>query len=356
MSKSKPTAIDLFCGAGGLTTGLKKAGFKVLAGFELDNTAAETYKSNHRKTRIFISDISRLNPTEVMAELKLEKGELDLLAGCPPCQGFSTHKTRNKSSSVEDERNNLIFSILEFIKTLEPKTIMIENVPGLAKDPRIEEFKSEIGLLGYKIDKNTIQVLDAADFGVPQRRKRMILQASRFGYISPPTPVKKRKTVKQAIGKLLSPGLSGDALHDLPFTRSKKVNEIIKNVPKDGGSRAQLPLRLWLPCHIKRPGSYRDVYGRMAWNDVSPTITGGCTNPSKGRFIHPEQDRAITLREAALLQTFPQNYKFSLKKGKDFTALMIGNALPPHLIYTHAKKYREHLNTVNAGDKECLKN
>lgn len=349
MSKSKPTAIDLFCGAGGLTTGLKKAGFEVLAGFELDDVAAETYKSNHKRTRIFISDISRLNPAEVMAELKLEKGQLDLLAGCPPCQGFSTHKTRNKSSSVEDERNNLIFSVLEFIKTLEPKTIMIENVPGLAKDPRIEEFKLEIGSLGYKIDENTIQVLDAADFGVPQRRKRMILQASRFGYIPPPSPVKERKTVKQAIGELPSPGMSGDALHDLPFVRSEKVNEIIKNVPKDGGSRAQLPLELWLPCHVKRPGSYRDVYGRMAWNDVSPTITGGCTNPSKGRFIHPVQDRAITLREAALLQTFPPSYKFSLKKGKDFTALMIGNALPPDLIYAHAKKYKEHLKTVIAG-------
>ncbi|WP_107331561.1 DNA cytosine methyltransferase [Metapseudomonas otitidis] len=356
MKKLKPTAIDLFCGAGGLTTGLKKSGFKVLAGFELDETAAETYKLNHGSSRIFVSDLSTLDPAQVMDELNLKKGELDLLAGCPPCQGFSSHKTRNKSSSVEDERNNLIFSVLEFIRTMEPKTVMIENVPGLAKDDRISRFKSELKELGYKINDNTVQILDAADFGVPQRRKRMILQASRFGHIPSPKKSSTRKTVEQAIGFLKPPGESGDYLHDLPFIRSSKVNEIIRNIPKNGGSRADLPRSLWLPCHLKRPGSYRDVYGRMAWQDVSPTITGGCTNPSKGRFIHPEQDRAITLREAALLQTFPINYKFSLKKGKDFTALMIGNALPPDLIYAHAKEYKSHLESIYAGDKECLKN
>src|SRR5690606_18933389 len=117
--------------------------------------------------------------------------------------------------------------------------------------------------------------------------------------------------------------------------------------PKNGGSRSDLPKELWLSCHLKRPGSYKDVYGRMAWSDVSPTITGGCISPSKGRFIHPEQDRAITLREAALLQTFPDNYKFSLRKGKDFAALMIGNALPPVLIHAHAKQFKAHLDTLS---------
>lgn len=346
---SKLTAIDLFCGAGGLTTGLKKAGFNVLAGFELDEVAAETYRSNHKRSRIFVGDLSKLNPIDVMAELNIKKGELDLLSGCPPCQGFSSHKTRNKSSSVDDKRNNLIFSVLDFIEAMEPKTIMIENVPGLAKDSRIEEFKSRLGELGYKINEKTVQVLNAADFGVPQRRKRMILQASRFGFIADPQIAKKRKTVQDAIGFLAAPGLSGDILHDLPTVRSDKVNNIIRNVPKDGGSRSELPKDLWLPCHIKRPGSYKDVYGRMAWKDVAPTITGGCTNPSKGRFIHPDQDRAITLREAALLQSFPKNYKFSLRNGKDFAALMIGNALPPDLICLHAKKYKQHIESLTQG-------
>lgn len=347
MRRNKLTAIDLFCGAGGLTTGLKKAGFNVLAGFEIDEVAAETYKSNHKRSRIFVADISSLNPLEVMEQLGLKKGELDLLAGCPPCQGFSSHKTRNRSSSVDDDRNNLIFNVLDFIEAMEPKTIMIENVPGLAKDSRIEQFKKRLGLLGYKIGDKTVQVLNAADYGVPQRRKRMILQASRFGYISEPKKIKKYKTVKQAIGHLVDPGESGDILHDLPVVRTEKVDQIIKNVPKNGGSRSDLPKELWLSCHLKRPGSYKDVYGRMAWSDVSPTITGGCISPSKGRFIHPEQDRAITLREAALLQTFPDNYKFSLRKGKDFAALMIGNALPPVLIHAHAKQFKAHLDTLS---------
>jgi len=114
-------------------------------------------------------------------------------------------------------------------------------------------------------------------------------------------------------------------------------------VPKDGGSRTDLPKEYWLECHKRSPGGYRDVYGRMKWDDVSPTITGGCHNPSKGRFIHPEFDRAITLREAALLQTFPMNYKFSLARGKDSVALMIGNALPPNFIENHARQYVLHI-------------
>lgn len=350
MTLKKPSAIDLFCGAGGLTTGLKAAGFSVLAGFELNETAAATYKLNHKKSRLFIGDLSKIDPKEVMDSLGLKYGELDLLAGCPPCQGFSTHKTRNKSSSVDDIRNDLVFEVLRYIKVFLPKTIMLENVPGLAKDQRMAKLKSELKKLGYVIDANTVKVLDAADFGVPQRRKRMILQASLFGIINEPEKIKTKATVKQTIGKLPLPGFSGDELHDLPVSRSQKVSTIIENIPINGGSRSDLPLELWLPCHIKRPGSYKDVYGRMSWDNVAPTITGGCTNPSKGRFIHPDQNRSITLREAALLQTFPENYKFSLKQGKDYAALMIGNALPPLLIKAHAKKYIQHLKSVRTGN------
>lgn len=349
MIDKKPRAIDLFCGAGGLTTGLKAAGFSVIAGFELNETAAATYKLNHKASRLFIGDLSKMDPVKVMNDLGLKQGELDLLAGCPPCQGFSTHKTRNRSSSVDDIRNDLVFEVLRYVKIFLPKTIMLENVPGLAKDKRMSKLKGELRDLGYVIDDSTVKVLDAADFGVPQRRKRMILQASLFGIINEPEKIKARTTVRQSIGALPLPGFSGDELHDLPVFRSKKVLTIIENVPIDGGSRIDLPLELWLPCHIKRPNSYNDVYGRMSWNDVAPTITGGCTNPSKGRFIHPDQNRSITLREAALLQTFPKGYKFSLKRGKDYAALMIGNALPPLLIKAHAKKYIQHLKLVEQG-------
>ncbi|TLG89459.1 DNA cytosine methyltransferase [Pseudomonas edaphica] len=350
MTVKKPSAIDLFCGAGGLTTGLKAAGFSVLAGFELNETAAATYKLNHKKSKIFIGDLSKIDPKKVMDSLGLEQGELDLLAGCPPCQGFSTHKTRNRSSSVDDIRNDLVFEVLRYIKVFLPKTIMLENVPGLAKDKRMLKLKEELNYLGYVINDNTVKVLDAADFGVPQRRKRMILQASLFGIINEPDKIKIRTTVKQSIGALPIPGFSGDELHDLPVLRSEKVSTIIENIPTNGGSRSDLPIELWLPCHIKRPGSYKDVYGRMSWDDVAPTITGGCTNPSKGRFIHPDQNRSITLREAALLQTFPKKYKFSLSRGKDYAALMIGNALPPLLIKAHALKYIQHLKSIETGN------
>lgn len=351
----KYTAIDLFCGAGGLTVGLKKAGFEILAGVELLDVAADTYSLNHRQHNLYRSDIRSLCPSIIMKNLGIKKGELDLLAGCPPCQGFSTHRTRNKSSSVDDERNNLIFEYLRFVKVMLPKTIMMENVPGLAKDYRVKKLLKELQILGYQVNDETIKIKDTSDYAVPQRRKRMILQASRFGRIEHPKPVRYKKTVHDTISGLKKVGESGDMLHDLETTRSPKVENIIKLIPKNGGSRSQIPKKYWLPCHKRNPNSYSDVYGRMSWDDVAPTITGGCHSPSKGRFIHPEENRAISLREAALLQTFPKKYKFSLERGKDSIALMIGNALPPEFIKRHAKKIYEHLKTLDKGQK-CLKN
>jgi DNA (cytosine-5)-methyltransferase 1 len=345
MPSNKMIAIDLFCGAGGLTVGLKKAGFKVVAGVEFNPVAASSYRMNHARVKLYERDIIGLCPLEVMSDLGIKPGELDLLAGCPPCQGFSSHRTRNKASSVVDERNDLVFEYMKFVRLMKPKTVMMENVPGLAKDARIEEVKLQLQLLGYCIDDSTVQVKDASSFGVPQRRKRMILKASLLGFIEDAPESKKIVSVWDAIGGLAAPGDSGDYLHDLPTIRTKKVDELISLIPKNGGSRSQLPLSYWLPCHIRKPNGYLDVYGRMSWGDVSPTITGGCISPSKGRFLHPQQNRAITLREAALLQTFPKKYKFSLEKGKDSVALMIGNALPPEFIKRHALQFKKHLSS-----------
>ncbi|MGI4815412.1 MAG: DNA cytosine methyltransferase [Janthinobacterium lividum] len=343
MRKAYYTAIDLFCGAGGLTVGLKKAGFHVLAGVENNPVAAETYRLNNRKSKIYQEDIRKLCPERVMKDLGIECGSLDLLAGCPPCQGFSTHRTRNQAVSIKDERNDLIFEFIRYIEVMLPKTVMLENVPALAKDWRIQNLRNRLQGLGYHIDEAFAQIKDAADYGVPQRRKRLLVKASRFGIIPDAKPAKRRPSVFDAISGLLPPGKSGDPLHDFPELRSKAVRHIISLVPKNGGSRADIPKEFWLDCHLRRPGSYRDVYGRMAWLDVAPTITGGCSNPSKGRFIHPEEDRAITLREAALLQTFPPHYKFSTSSGKDAVALMIGNALPPEFIRRQAAQFRSHL-------------
>jgi len=338
----KPLAIDLFCGAGGLTVGLRDAGFRVLAGVELHPVAAETYRKNHPDHKLFEADICKLDPYEVMEKLGVQAGELDIVAGCPPCQGFSTHRTRKKSFSVEDKRNDLVFEYMRFVRAFLPKVVMMENVPALANDGRATLVLRELANLGYFISKNTLQVKDAAEFGVPQRRKRMILIASRFGPVAEPVPVKIKSTVSDVLAKLPLPGSKGDVLHDYFPARTEKTKTIISMIPKDGGSRTDLPKEYWLPCHLKGNG-YLDVYGRMAWDKVAPTLTGGCTNPSKGRFIHPDQDRSITLREAALLQTFPENYYFSLAGGRDFAALMIGNALPPIFIKAHAESIREHL-------------
>ncbi|MFZ5643051.1 MAG: DNA cytosine methyltransferase [Bacillota bacterium] len=328
------TAVDLFSGCGGLTQGLKNAGFTVIGAIEIDSLAVETYKDNHPGIHVWEKDIKKVSIAQVKRILNLKSGELDLLAGCPPCQGFSMMRTLNGNKTVEDPRNELVFEFLRFVRGLRPKAIMMENVPGLASDIRIVQLCNELTTLGYTY---RLKILNAAEYGVPQRRYRMILLGSRFGPVDFAPVDRERKTVRQTIGYLQKPGRSGDSIHDLPEKRKKSVMDIIQKIPRDGGSRRDLGKDRQLDCHKKCDG-FKDVYGRMAWDDVSPTITSGCVNPSKGRFLHPEQDRAITLREAALLQSFPSNYRFSLKRGKYRVAVMIGNALPPEFIKRHANQ------------------
>jgi DNA (cytosine-5)-methyltransferase 1 len=296
---------------------------------------------NHRRVHVWEKDITRLSVAAVRRQLKLKKGQLDLLAGCPPCQGFSAMRTLNGSKTVADDRNDLVFEVLRFIRGLSPKTIMMENVPGLADDARIDRFCDEITVLGYSWEK---RVLDAAEYGVPQRRRRMIFLASKVGPIEFAQPSDRRKSVRETIADLVDAGISGDPLHDFVEARSDKVVRLISRIPKDGGSRRDLGAKSQLPCHRSFNG-FTDVYGRMRWDDVSPTITGGFVNPSKGRFLHPEKDRCVTLREGALLQGFPQTYKFSLDEGKFATAQMIGNALPPEFIRRHAARIAKQLKT-----------
>ena len=337
------TAIDLFCGAGGLTEGLKQAGFNVIGAVEIDPIVARTYRLNHPKTYLWDKPIQSLTSNEMLKELNIKKGELSLLAGCPPCQGFSTLRTKNASSSIDDERNDLVFQMVKLVEELLPRSVLIENVPGLAKDPRINIVLKRLKNLGYHIDDKTVQVHDISDYGVPQRRKRMILMTSLNKKIPFAQKSSKKTTVRETIVKIPSPGLSNDPLHDYPVKRTEKVKKMISLIPKDGGSRRDLPKEHWLPCHLRYPQGFRDVYGRMQWDDVAPTITGGCINPSKGRFLHPEEDRAITLREAALLQTFPKNYKFPTNIARDKIALMIGNALPPAYIKKQAEMIKKTL-------------
>jgi len=341
----KPRAIDLFSGCGGLTLGLRQAGFKVIGAVENNSLAVTSYKRNHPDVKLWESDIRKLSIDTVKEALKLGEGQLELLAGCPPCQGFSTIRTLNRRT-VKDDRNSLVDEFLRFVQGLLPKVIMMENVPRILHYHRFTTFRRQLIRLGYIIN---LGVLDAARYGVPQRRRRMILLAGRERRIEFGEECRRKRTVFDAIGNMPPAGNSGDCLHDLPERRSEKVLALIRRIPRNGGSRTDLPLEQWLACHTRCSG-FKDVYGRMSWEDVAPTITSGCFNPSKGRFLHPDEDRNITLREAAMLQTFPGDYYFSLDGGKTGAALMIGNALPAEFIRRHAESIYLHLTSLEKCD------
>ena len=333
------SAIDLFSGCGGLSLGLRRAGFRVIAAIDNDSLSSDTYRMNHPRTHLIKDDIKSIDPSEMMGELKLEVGDLDLLAGCPPCQGFSTLRTYNGGKKVEEPMNDLVFHFIRFVKALMPKTMMMENVPGLLKDGRMKQILRELECLRYKCHADSF---NAVDYGVPQRRLRMILLGS---LREPPPfaePIRRRRTVKGAIGRLPNPQDSKDIVHNYSTRRSERISSLIRHIPKDGGSRKDLPDEYRLKCHVSCNG-FKDVYGRMAWGKPAPTVTGGCINPSRGRFLHPEDDRAITLREAAYLQGFPGSYKFPRDRGLYPTAQMIGNAFPPKFAEHHARSLYRNL-------------
>ncbi|MEA5463205.1 DNA cytosine methyltransferase [Leptothoe sp. PORK10 BA2] len=325
------TCIDLFAGAGGLSCGLIAEGFDIAVAVEIDSVSAKSYILNHSSTKVLVKDIRKITGPELLKQAGLVRGDLDLLTGCPPCQGFSTLRTKRRTLESDDPRNDLIREVLRLVRSMRPRAILIENVPGLAKDRRFVDFRVGLKQAGYCSD---YAILNASDFGVPQRRRRLVLIAFRGMNVPANWSCYEtsEKNVRQAISHLAtSAGSSGDALHDIPEKRTPAMMERIRATPKDGGSRKDLPSEMQCRCHVRGDG-YFDVYGRMAWDALAPTITSGCSNPSKGRFLHPEKDRAITLREAAVLQTFPETYKFCLDRGKDHVARQIGNAFPPDLI------------------------
>jgi DNA (cytosine-5)-methyltransferase 1 len=344
----RSSAIDLFCGCGGMTEGLKQAGYKVLWGIDVAASPLMAYRANHPEVSVDQKDIRKIECKKLMGTLNLQKGDLDLLAGCPPCQGFSSIRTNNGRYTVPDERNDLISDYLRFVEAFRPKAVMLENVPGLKDDTRFEMFVATMSDLGYQ---GEWKILNVADFGVPQRRRRLIYVAAHKKKICISDKKHEYRSVRDTIGSLPSAGKSGDFMHDLPEKRTKKIQEMIALIPKNGGSRSQLPGKYVLPCHKRNPEGFKDVYGRMAWDKPSPTITGGCASPSKGRFLHPEENRCITLREASLLQGFPRNYVFPQGLSKDRLALMVGNALPVPFIYAHATEIRQQMEKWKAKNE-----
>jgi DNA (cytosine-5)-methyltransferase 1 len=345
LSKSKPTAIDLFCGAGGLSEGLRQAGFNVLGAVDQDPLACSAYRLNHREVELWQIDIRRLSGSKIMQTLSMRPGELSLLAACPPCQGFSTMRTKNGTRRNRDGRNELILEVLRVVRSMKPASVMIENVPGLAKTRRYRYFRRALEVAGYFVK---CDVLNTVDFKVPQSRRRLVLLASKLGEPNFAPKAKVSRTVRDVIGNLAPPRFSRDPLHNYSVERSHRIKRLIMKIPSNGGSRSALGSRNQLRCHKRLAKSlpgFHDVYGRMAWDKPPPTITGGCINPSKGRFLHPQSNRSITLREAALIQTFPKSYRFPLDRGRYPVAMLIGNALPPEFIRRHATILRRMLAT-----------
>jgi DNA (cytosine-5)-methyltransferase 1 len=316
------TAIDLFSGCGGLTAGLKKAGFEVVTAVEKEKLTAKTYAVNHDEVKLFTKDIRKIVSADFLPP---NQKTVDLVAGCPPCQGFSRVRRRNRSRARPDKRNGLLREFQRVVEDLRPTCVFMENVPGIELDFRFKAFVVKLEKLGYQV---TMEIVNLADYGVPQRRTRVVLLAGKGFGIALPRPSRKSRTVREAIKSLERPSESKNPLHKLITTHTAEVMERIRAVPKNGGSRSSWPEDLRLECHNACNG-FKDVYGRMAWDEPAPTITGGCTNASKGRFLHPRQNRVITLFEAAILQTFPRRFHFDLSRGRGAVAEMIGNALPP---------------------------
>jgi DNA (cytosine-5)-methyltransferase 1 len=324
-----PTAIDLFCGAGGTTQGLRDAGFDVVAAIENDQPAANSYAKNHPDTELLVRDIRRVQAPALARRLGLAQ-PLDLLTACPPCQPFSTLGSGDSS----DPRNALVSSVGRFVAALMPRAILLENVPGLRKEPRFLALVAELDR-DYALSEYVVQ---ATDFGVPQSRRRIILLGIRRS-LNPNLPKDLKKMIPGSFDA--SPRVAADALamargltatadplHRARTPKPKTLRRI--RAVKPGGGRLQLPKELELECHSRLGQKHAtSSYGRIDPTKPAPTMTTRCTTPSCGRFIHPTKQRGLTLREAALIQTFPLPYSFVGTYGD--IERQIGNAVPPKL-------------------------
>lgn len=326
--------IDLFCGAGGLSLAFHQAGFHIVAAVELDANAAATYRKSFVESRSPTTELLQLDISATDTQNKLLKvakaaGNIDVLIGGPPCQDFSPARIKAERQAM---RMSLLDHYLAVLKGLRPRAFLFENVPGLqsADDGRHwNRLSAAVRALGYSLSS---ELLNAEDFGVPQRRRRLFVVGLRDRAQAFSFPVGKEKapTVMEAIGHLpaLKAGETSveDVQHGARRHRAETVKYLAK-IPQGGAWRSCREERV-LPCHEHHRGHY-DVYGRMRGDAVAPTITGGCTNPSKGRFIHPTQHRGLTVREAALLQSFPGDWVFV--GGIESRSLQVGNAVPVRL-------------------------
>ncbi|MGR9253037.1 DNA cytosine methyltransferase [Rhizobium leguminosarum] len=327
---SRTTAVvDLFCGAGGLAYGLKSAGLAVRAGVDMDSSCRHPIEVN---TDAFFACKDVADVTAEELDGWFGDAEVRILAGCAPCQPFSTY---SQSRKTEDDRWKLLKQFQRLAIAVRPEIVTMENVPGLASQTVWKEFVQALYEANYNV---SWQEVACEEYGIPQRRRRLVLLASQLGAIKLHKPDKvEALTVKDVIGNLpvINAG-EASPLDPLHASSALTVTNMARiRASKPGGTWRDWPEEMRSPCHRKETGkTYPSVYGRMEWNKPAPTMTTQCYGFGNGRFGHPEQDRAISLREAAILQSFPENYDFIPKDQKvSFSRLgtLIGNAVPPKL-------------------------
>jgi len=330
MNSVSISAVDLFCGVGGLTHGLERAGVSVAAGVDIEAGCAFSFEANN-SAKFVGADVATIASEEIES-LFAQNARFRLLAGCAPCQPFSTYSQTGRGRKYEDQWP-LLLKFGSLVRSIKPDFVTMENVPQLAQHEVFEQFLKS--LKGYKV---WWRVVDCWEYGVPQTRKRLVLLASRHGgglELRPTHSV--RVTVADAIAGMpvIAAGERdpGDPLHRSPRLSDINLRRIKASVP--GGTWRDWPIDLQADCHRRGSGAtYPSVYGRMQWGHPSPTMTTQCFGYGNGRFGHPEQDRAISLREAAMLQTFPRDYRF-VSPGVPirFSHLgrLIGNAVPVRL-------------------------
>ncbi|MBL8207566.1 MAG: DNA cytosine methyltransferase [Blastocatellia bacterium] len=342
--KRPVSAVDLFCGAGGLTHGFIIEGIKVQVGIDLDPACKFPYEYNNKS--VFLQeDISDITADDLSPYYP--DGHVKLLAGCAPCQPFSTYSQGHRND--DDKRWTLLREFARLAKELRPELITMENVPKLRDHEVFLDFVETLKNLAYQV---TYSVVDGRYYGIPQHRRRLVLFASQYGEVEieePTHEVENFMTVRQTIASLerIAAGESSlnDSLHRASVLTAKNLQRI--RASKPGGTWRDWDEELRTNCHTKKSGkTYPSVYGRMSWDDPAPTITTQCFGFGNGRFGHPEQDRAISLREAAMIQTFPENYKFVPPKEPvqmKIVGKLIGNAVPVTLGRVIARSILRHL-------------
>jgi len=350
VADSPVSAVDLFCGAGGLTHGLLQAGIKVNAGIDIDEQVEYAYRSNNPGAAFFLWDLARTKYEEIKRLFDPDKYRL--LGGCAPCQPFSKLTNGIKKHHAW----GLLDHFSRLVRQIVPELVTMENVPELADRGRevFERFVRALEKLNYHVDW---RVIHCPEYGIPQSRRRLVLLASQLGQISIPEGryryPSQWKTVRKTIGNLprLEAGEEdpSDPMHAaslLSLTNLKRI----RVTPHDGGTRHDWPDELILDCHRRKSGErYYSIYGRMWWDKPAPTMTTLCTGIGNGRFGHPEQDRAITLREAALFQSFPRSYEFwppDQKLNRKAVGRMIGNAVPPKLAKELGRAIMDHVKAL----------